>query len=309
MLRDHVVSVERIPAGMIRVGNLVERVHNSIDPPGGGPLPLFDVADAQQLYALTLGRVAPALDGVQSLVVAPTGPLLSLPWNIMLTGPANQAQLAGAPWLIRQYVVSQLPAASSFTSLRLTADNSRATRPWFGAGDPAPIPYANVAATFPESACPNSANLLSSLPRLQYARKELDAGRGWVHAAPSDELTGAQFNSQALFAAPLMQYRVIDFSMHGLSAAEVPCLREPALVASDGLLPASALMRLRLDANVVVLSACNTGGPDGGAAGAEALSGLARVFFFDGGRALLVSFWHVSDQVGAYLAADTLKYV
>jgi CHAT domain-containing protein len=61
---------------------------------------------------------------------------------------------------------------------------------------------------------------------------------------------------------------------------------------------------LKLDANLVVLSACNTGG---GAAGGEALSGLARSFFYAGARALMVTQWSVNDQVSAYLVADTLS--
>ena len=63
-------------------------------------------------------------------------------------------------------------------------------------------------------------------------------------------------------------------------------------------------MGLKLDANLVVLSACNTGG---GEEGGEALSGLARSFFFAGARAMLVTQWSVNDQVSAYLVADTLS--
>ena len=61
---------------------------------------------------------------------------------------------------------------------------------------------------------------------------------------------------------------------------------------------------LHLDADLVVLSACNTGG---GAEGGEALSGLARSFFYAGARALMVTQWSVNDQVSAYLVADTLS--
>ena len=60
-----------------------------------------------------------------------------------------------------------------------------------------------------------------------------------------------------------------------------------------------------LDAELVILSACNSGGPGGTTAG-ESLSGLARAFFFAGARALMVSHWDVNDQVGAYLVAGTL---
>ena len=80
-------------------------------------------------------------------------------------------------------------------------------------------------------------------------------------------------------------------------------LPEPALVlmppkvgtkADDGLLLASEIAQLKLNADWVVLSACNTAageGPDG-----EGLSGLAKAFFYAGTRALLVSHWRISSQ-------------
>ena len=65
------------------------------------------------------------------------------------------------------------------------------------------------------------------------------------------------------------------------------------------------LLDLKLDADVIVLSACNTGGA-GGRDGGESLSGLARSFFFAGARALMVSHWDMEDQAGAYLVTKTL---
>jgi CHAT domain-containing protein len=65
------------------------------------------------------------------------------------------------------------------------------------------------------------------------------------------------------------------------------------------------LLGLDLDANLVILSACNSGGPGGGAG--ESLSGLARSFFFARARSLLVSHWEVSDQVAALLVVLTIN--
>jgi CHAT domain-containing protein len=89
-------------------------------------------------------------------------------------------------------------------------------------------------------------------------------------------------------------------------------LGEPALALSlpaqsseteDGLLTASEVAQLKLDADWVVLSACNTAAGD--RPGAEALSGLARAFFYAGARALLVSHWAVSSSAATRLAIDT----
>ena len=98
----------------------------------------------------------------------------------------------------------------------------------------------------------------------------------------------------------LAQARVVHFATHGLLAGETEMLgaskAEPALILSppaqateedDGLLTASEITQLKLDADWVVLSACNTAAGGSDKQGAEALSGLARAFFYAGARAML----------------------
>ena len=112
--------------------------------------------------------------------------------------------------------------------------------------------------------------------------------------------------------AALNQYRVIHFATHGLVAGDLSGLAEPALVltppavaseADDGLLTASEIAALTLNADWVVLSACNTAAGSG--EGAEALSGLARAFFYAGARALLVSHWAVYSEAATELTTKT----
>jgi CHAT domain-containing protein len=110
----------------------------------------------------------------------------------------------------------------------------------------------------------------------------------------------------------LSAYRVVHFATHGLVAGEIKGLAEPALALSvpdaqseydDGLLTASEAAVLKLDADWVVLSACNTAAGD--RPGAEALSGLARAFFYAGARALLVSHWPVESAAAVKLTTAT----
>ena len=72
------------------------------------------------------------------------------------------------------------------------------------------------------------------------------------------------------------------------------------------LLTASEIMELKLDADLVILSAANSGGP-GAISGGESLSGLARSFFYAGARSIMVTHWSVNDQVTAFLVADMLR--
>ena len=112
--------------------------------------------------------------------------------------------------------------------------------------------------------------------------------------------------------APLADYRVIYFATYGLVAGDVKGLAEPSLALTipaqpteedDGLLTASEIARLKLNADWVVLSACNTIAGD--KPGAEALSGLARAFFYAGARALLVSHWAVESNAATRLTTQT----
>jgi CHAT domain-containing protein len=101
-------------------------------------------------------------------------------------------------------------------------------------------------------------------------------------------------------AGDLAKYRMVHFATHGTLAGELTGTHEPGLIltppdtaseADDGYLSASEIAALKLDADWVVLSACNTAA--GGATNAEALSGLGRAFIYAGARSLLVSHWAV----------------
>ena len=116
-------------------------------------------------------------------------------------------------------------------------------------------------------------------------------------------LLGADATERNLRAQPLDQYRVLYFATHGLLPGELHCQAEPGLVLSppatparstdeDGLLEASEIAGLKLNADLVVLSACNTAA-SGGSFGGEALAGLADAFFDAGARAVLASHWEV----------------
>ncbi|HET6198419.1 MAG TPA: CHAT domain-containing protein, partial [Acetobacteraceae bacterium] len=146
LLRNNTISVSKIDGGLKQIAELVRRVRAGIELTANG-LPNFDIADAQKLYQMTLGGVEKDLAGATSLVVAPAGPLLSLPFEVLLTGPAEPANLADAPWLVRKYTLAHVPAPSNFVSLRKIAAGSRATRPWFGFGDFHPVTLAQAQKT------------------------------------------------------------------------------------------------------------------------------------------------------------------
>jgi CHAT domain-containing protein len=112
----------------------------------------------------------------------------------------------------------------------------------------------------------------------------------------------------------LSDRKVIMFSTHGLVPGELNGLTQPALAMSspevtgdqdDGLLTMDKVIALKLDADWVVLSACNTAAGEG--SGSEAISGLGRAFFFAGARAILVSNWPVDSVASRQLMTDLFK--
>jgi CHAT domain-containing protein len=111
----------------------------------------------------------------------------------------------------------------------------------------------------------------------------------------------------------LTAYRIVHFATHGALAGELKASAEPGLILTppgegtpedDGYLSASEIASLKLDADWVVLSACNTAA--GGAPGAEALSGMAKAFFYAGARSLLVSHWSVDSDSAVKLITKAL---
>ncbi len=153
--------------------------------------------------------------------------------------------------------------------------------------------------------------VLRRQPPLPDTADELCAVARLLGARPENVYLGANATEAKVAAlsaeGALAKARVIHFATHGLVAGETAQIAraskaEPALLLTppqiateedDGLLTASEVAALKLDADWVILSACNTA--SGGEKGGEALSGLARAFFYAGARALLVSHWYVDS--------------
>jgi CHAT domain-containing protein/Tfp pilus assembly protein PilF len=303
---------------------------------------LFDLSRAFELYATLLGPVETLVKDKRSLLVAPSGALTALPFHLLVTEkpaaaiPETFAGYRDAAWLLKRQAVSVLPSVASLKTLRVFAHSDQATKPMTGFGDPLfnPVPDGagdNRAAGKPAAAKLASRALVTSaytdfwqgagvdrtklaqaLPQLPDTADELNAVAKDLGVAASDIHLGSDASETTVKRAPLADYGIIYFATHGLVAGDVKGIAEPALALSmpkqpsdfdDGLLTASEVAQLKLNADWVVLSACNTIAGD--KPGAEALSGLARSFFYAGARALLVSHWAVDSQAATRLTTST----
>lgn len=156
---------------------------------------------------------------------------------------------------------------------------------------------------------------LAMLPRLPDTADELKSISLALQADPAKALNlGKQANERVVKTTDLSGFKVLAFATHGLVPGELNGLTQPALALSapavagvdgDGLLTMEEILALKLDADWVVLSACNTGAASG--EGAEAASGLGRAFFYAGTRAILVTNWSVHSQSAKELVTDLFK--
>jgi CHAT domain-containing protein len=274
----------------------------------------FDVKLAFKIYLETFGAVADKLQGKARLSVVTNGALTSLPLQLLVTKEPSSKPLKNVDWLVRSYAITNLPSVASLKTLRSTASNSSAVKPMIAFADPifSKEEKAQVAAlrsviNFYEGGKPDLVSLAKFLPQLPDTEKEIRAIADVLNADKNDLKLGVFASETTVKQTKLDAYRIVYFATHGLVAGEVEKFAkvkaEPALALTipdkptkldDGLLTASEVAQLKLNADWVVLSACNTAAE--GSPGAEALSGLARAFFYAGARSLVVSHWEVDSE-------------
>jgi CHAT domain-containing protein/Tfp pilus assembly protein PilF len=302
-----------------------------------GKTGLFDLARAYELYATLLGPVEALVKDKRSLLVVPSGALTALPFHLLVTekpAAAIPEKIDGyreAAWLLKRQAVSVLPSVASLKALRSFVHKDFGLKPMTGFGDPVFNPaqegggdkraatksaargvVTSAYTDFWRGAGVDRAKLAQALPQLPDTADELNAVAKDLGVAAADIHLGSDASETTVKRAKLSDYGIVYFATHGLVAGDVKGLAEPSLALSmpaqpsefdDGLLTSSEVAQLKLNADWVVLSACNTIAGD--KPGAEALSGLARSFFYAGARALLVSHWAVDSEAATRLTTLT----
>jgi len=280
-------------------------------------LPIFNTTEAYELYQKLLAPSEPYLKRVKHLFVVPSGALQSIPLGVLVTERPEQAPLdfsdyQDVAWLAEKFAITTLPSVASLRALRAFAARTKSTKPFIGFGDPilrgtpGSTKGIEIASLFRGAIA--DVEEVRNLARLPNTADELRAIASYLGA--DDEVIYLQDRATETMvkSLPLKDNRVVAFSTHGLVSGEIKHLAEPALVLTppakgdehdDGLLTASEIAKLKLDAEWVILSACNTA--SGGKPGAEGLSGLAKAFFYAGARTLLVSHWPVETNAATAL--------
>lgn len=290
----------------------------------------FDVELSHQLFAELFGPFQPAMPGLRHIIFEPDGAMLRLPVGLLVTDQASVAayeqraktsedaayDFRGIEWLGRDRDISTAVSPRAFAQLR-GARPSTGPRDYLGLGENTK-PGASAEAMIPAAADRDCLLPLSSWNQ-PISANELRTAAAIIRQfdpAGAQIVTGNQFTDTALQARDdLAQYRILHFATHGVvTARAAKCPSQPALLTSfggrgsDGLLTFKEIFDLHLDADVVILSACDTAGTASAAAtqqaglgrgGDVALDGLVRAFVGAGTRLVIASHWPVPDDYDA----------
>lgn len=290
----------------------------------------FDVALSHQLYSQLMAPFEAELARVRHLIFEPDGAMLSLPPNLLVTDKASvdayrkraaaggdaEFDFRGVKWFGRDRDISTAVSPRSFAELRV-APPAAGSKLYLGLGENSP-PAGEGAAMIPAAADRDCVLPLSSWNQPISARELQVAGQIFSALDPNgvEIVTRDRFTDTGLGQrGDLDEYRIVHFATHGVVTARAPkCAAQPALLTSfggqgsDGLLTFREIFDLNLDADLVVLSACDTAGKASVAAtqsvglatgGDVALDGLVRAFVGAGARLVLASHWPVPDDFNA----------
>ena len=297
------------------VSKEIEALRTGLHPSAPKP---FDRTVAYQLYRQLLEPIEGIITQKKRLSFVLDGALTSLPPQVLITSDPSNKDLASLDWLIRKYAITVLPLIASLKILR-DQITVAAPKPMIGFGDPVFDRTVQIAGrpkvsalnrsltSFYRGVIADTTALGKALPPLPETADELREVAKQLGAKPEDIKLGEAATVTDVKHERLYDYRVVYFATHALVFGEMEkfarAKAEPALVLSipatpseedDGLLTASDVAMLKSNADFVVLSACNTAAGD--KPGAEALSGLARAFFYAGAKSLVVSHWEVDSE-------------
>ena len=322
----------RIAVGSDALTTISNRVRMSIRD-DSGQLPYFDVQAAYALFHLITGPAETKLRLARAIIVDPSGPLENLPASVLVTSPDSVkrylASAKTAPYdyshvdfvAYRSDVYYALSPRSLLISRSLPP--SQAAHPFIGFGQNAPPPadlssYAGKKIDIGGCDMDYGDFLGIMAANKPVSAEEIGLAANALGAGDSPEVTGPAFTDTALMQASdtgaYEQYQVVHFATHGIPESKLGCSDVPpslittvapidasGQIVSDGFLTFPDVAQMRFDANLVVLSACDTAAGVSGQLGrlsgqdesAATLDGLVRAFITARARAVMATYWNV----------------
>jgi CHAT domain-containing protein len=324
------VVLARTSIAASEIEELVRRLRAGLTPASSGgrtTVPDFDAAAAHELYRLIFSPVAESLVDVEHVVWFGHGALGAVPPAVLVTEPPPRPSLrrpeefGETRFLVDRFAFSALADLSLFPVHRNAPKSTRHPRAFLGVGAPM-LDAAQVAAGGRSKSYDLAGGIggmdgkaLAELPLLAESVDEMRALAGILGEADSTLWLGPDAVEERFNGDALRGYRVVALATHGFLAHEVRNVPEPALMLAlaldrkdrfDGLLTTREIAALQMDAELVILSACNTAAADGRPR-AETFTGLTQAFFTAGARSLMASHWPVMSGAAVYLSVSTVE--
>ena len=283
---------------------------------------------AVELYEKVAADVAPLLSKHGRLIIAGDDALYTLPFEALLVGDSKVAPSGGGPifreyatlpWFGDRYSIGYVPSAGALLTMRREGRAGAWKQSFIAFADP---DFGSDSAT--EDALATKGGLygamlarstgVKGIPRLPETADEA-AAVNKVLGGKGQLFLRSRASESLVYETNLIGTRYLMFSTHGLLGGDFSSLGQPALAMSlvnnpagiDGFLTMSEVLGLRLDADVTVLSACNTAGEPENARGGEGFAGLTRSFMYAGTRSLVVSHWPVGSRATVALMTEFFK--
>jgi CHAT domain-containing protein/Tfp pilus assembly protein PilF len=273
---------------------------------------------SRALYQELFQPLEKSLSSIRRLIIIPDGALAYLPLETLLCDDqASPAKASAAPprYLLERFAISYAPSASALVAIKSrtrSASGEPASQPkgLLAFGDPI-YDKADLSAGERSATPVSSRSMLNlyaergfELSRLPYTREEVSGISSLFPASQRRIYLGTEAREENVKAEKLDQYRYIHFAAHGVVDEDKPMRSGIVLslnsgATEDGILQMSEIMRLKLNADLVTLSACRTG--LGRLLSGEGIIGLTRAFFYAGTSSVVVSLWNVNDLATADL--------
>jgi CHAT domain-containing protein len=254
--------------------------------------------EGRQLYDALLNPISEAARA-ETLVIIPDGPLHLVPVDGLVDESGR--------YVVETHTVIDEPSATAFYLLAQERSHPHTfAHMLLGVGG---VPYDTTALKEVSLTRGYDPDKLANLPASQ---DEVLAAEAALHDPTDTLLLGSKATESAVKRADLAQYRIIHFAVHAFASNQDPnrsalvLLSDPA-AGEDGFLQASEIVQLRLNADLVILSACDTG--VGLIEGEEGIAALSRAFLLAGAKAVVSTLWSVNDNYSLVVMSNFYKHL
>jgi len=259
-----------------------------------------DFGLGQTLYKELIEPGLKEIGSVRRIIIVPDDILSLLPFETLVLNSGNTNR-----WLIQDYEIAYTPSLSSLRYLEKRKNSGpKPTHDLLAFGDP----YYGPNEDSSQSANPEGffSGEPVSFERLHYAGRELQSVAALFKPRRETIFRRQEASEDNVKSASLADYKIIHFASHGLIDDQRP--GRSAVILSldddpteDGLLQMREIFNLKMRADLVALSACQTG--LGQSIRGEGIEGLSRAFFYAGASSVLMSLWSVNDEATSQLMA------